>query len=92
MGCKRRFDCLSAKAMTDPASLTLYQLVHTFLFCLKLDFELLSVSHNIYETLIAPCFYFSPVFGEASDSVHFDEEGETHSSQGVETIHGPTRV
>jgi len=73
MRCKRRLDCLSAKVVTDPKPLTLHQLVHAFLFCLKLDFELRSVSHDIDQTLVAPRFRFSPNFGEASDSVHADE-------------------
>jgi hypothetical protein len=92
MGCKRWFDYLLVEPVVDPASLTLYQLVHAFLFCLKLDLELLSVSHDVDQTLVAPGFRFPPVFRETSDSVHFDEEGQTHSGQCVETIHGPTRV
>lgn len=50
MTSKTRLDCLSAKVVIDTKPLTLYQLVHTFLFRLKLDFQLLSVSHDIDQT------------------------------------------
>jgi hypothetical protein len=55
MRCKRWFDYSSAEAVADHDPLTLYQLVHAFLFGLKLDLELLSVSHDVDQTLVAPC-------------------------------------
>jgi len=81
-----------SQAGNHHTALTLYQLVHPFLFCLKLVFELLGCGHDIDQIFVAPSFSFPPVLGEASDSVHLDKKGQTHPGQSVETIHSPTRV